>query len=121
MWFCLKLPFTFDSAKLAAEAAQFPAEQWVWHFNSGYFEGEWSGLALRSVGSDPARLYPDLTRTANYSDTPLLAKCPTVQAVLDTLACPTSSVRFLKVTPGSRIREHKDYGLGLESGEVRLH
>lgn len=121
MWFCLRLPFKFDPARLAAEVAQFPAETWVRHFNTGYFEGEWSGLALRSIDGNPQHLYPDPRRTCTYSDTPLLARCPAVREVLDTLHCRATSVRFLKVTPGSRILEHKDYDLGFADGEVRLH
>ncbi|MBX7220299.1 MAG: aspartyl/asparaginyl beta-hydroxylase domain-containing protein [Blastocatellia bacterium] len=121
MWFCLRLPFRFDPNRLAAEVDQFSAETWVRHFNTGYFEGEWSGLALRSVEGDPHQLYPAPSQTCVYSDTPLLARCPAVQEVLETLRCRATSVRFLKVTPGSRILEHKDYDLGYADGEVRLH
>jgi aspartyl/asparaginyl beta-hydroxylase (cupin superfamily) len=31
------------------------------------------------------------------------------------------AVRFLRLGPRSRIREHRDFNLGLEDGEVRVH
>ena len=41
--------------------------------------------------------------------------------MLGALACKTTSVRFLKLGAGATIRRHRDYDLGLEDGEIRLH
>lgn len=117
----LKLPFVFDPARLQADVAQFAADAWVPHFNKGYYEGEWSGIALRSVGGIDGRLYPDPTAQTAFADTPTLASCPYVQQVLATFACPLEAVRFLKLRAGSHIREHRDYNLGYEDGEIRVH
>ena len=36
-------------------------------------------------------------------------------------ACELTTVRFLRLGPGSRIFEHRDYGLEFAGGEARLH
>lgn len=117
----LKLPLSFDQARLKADLAALAPEDWVLHFNKPYYEGEWSGVALRSVNGQDGRLYPDPTARAEYADTPTLARCPYLQEVLATFKCDLEAVRLLKLRAGSSIREHKDYNLGYEDGEVRFH
>jgi hypothetical protein len=117
----LKLPFAFDSRRLKADLAQIQPGEWVDHFNKSIYEGDWSGVALRSVGGAPMQLYPDPTATGSFADTALLARCPYYQTVLRTFECPLTAVRLLRLKAGSSIREHRDYRLGYEDGEVRLH
>jgi hypothetical protein len=116
-----RLPLTFDSRALQADAERLAADDWVPHFNTAYYEGDWSGAALRSVGGAARQLYPDPAAEAPYADTPLLALCPGVQDVLAAFPCPLLAVRFLRLGPASAIREHRDYKLGLADGEVRIH
>ncbi|MFP2927567.1 aspartyl/asparaginyl beta-hydroxylase domain-containing protein [Pyxidicoccus sp. 3LG] len=117
----LRLPFHFDAAGLQEDLAGLPSETWVPHFNKGYYEGEWSGAPLRSIGGMEGRIYPDPTGRESYADTPLLARCPAFRAALSTFKCPIGSARLLKLAAGARIREHTDYNLGFEDGEVRIH
>lgn len=116
-----RLPWAFDAAGLRADVDALEPTDWVPHFNTGYYEGDWSGAALRSVDGQAGRLYPDPTASAAFADTPLLARCPNAAAVLGTLRCPLLAVRFLRLGPGSSIREHTDLDLGFEDGEVRIH
>lgn len=116
-----RLPLRFDAAALLDDALQLAADEWVPHFNTGYYEGDWSGVALRSVGGVAGQLYPDPAATADYGDTPLLDRCPAVAEALARFRCPLLSVRFLRLGPHSRIREHRDYNLGFDDGEVRIH
>jgi mannose-6-phosphate isomerase-like protein (cupin superfamily) len=116
-----RLPFTFDSRALQADAAGLTADDWVPHFNTAYYEGDWSGAALRAVGGAAGQLYPDPAAQAPYADTPLLARCPGAQGVLAAFPCPLLAVRFLRLGPASAIREHRDYKLGFADGEVRVH
>jgi mannose-6-phosphate isomerase-like protein (cupin superfamily) len=115
----LRLPFMFDAARLAADADAFAPEEWERHFNTGYYEGDWSGVALRSCGGRLS-LYSDPALSA-FEDTAALARCPGVRAVLAAFRCPLTAVRFLRLGPGARIREHRDYALGFDYGEVRVH
>jgi len=117
----LKLPFTFDAKRLQAELDQIQPDEWVNHFNTSIYEGDWSGVALRSVGGAAQKLYPDPTATGQFANTEILGRCPYYQTVLATFRCPLTSVRLLRLKAGSSIREHRDYRLGYEDGEVRLH
>lgn len=116
-----RLPLTFDSHALRADAEGLAVDDWVPHFNTAYYEGDWSGVALRSVGGVARQLYPDPAAEAPFADTPLLARCPGVKRVLAAFPCPLLAVRFLRLGPGSAIREHRDYNLGFADGEVRIH
>lgn len=116
-----RLPWEVDAARLRADVAGLSSEDWVPHFNTASYEGDWSGAALRSVGGQPGRLYPDPAAGTVFADTPLLARCAGARALLGRLRCPLLAVRFLRLGPGSRIREHRDLNLGFEDGEVRIH
>lgn len=117
----LRLPFSFDVARLQAELARVPPDAWVPHFNQGIYEGRWSGVALRAVGGRALQLYPDPTATADFADTELLDELPYYRELLATFDCPLTSVRLLRLAAGSSIREHRDYSLGFEDGELRVH
>lgn len=116
-----RLPLWFDPAGLQADVGALTPSDWIPHFNTRYYEGDWSGAALRAVGGVADRLYPDPTAGDQYADTSLLDRCPNVRAALGAFRCPLLAVRFLRLGPGSRIREHTDYNLSVEDGEVRIH
>jgi hypothetical protein len=117
----LRLPLIFDAAGLAREVDRLVGDHWSPHFNQAIYEGDWSGVALRSVGGRPAQLYPDPTATGDFADTEVLAHCPLLRGALARLRCPTTAVRLLALGPGAIIAEHRDYRLGYDDGEVRLH
>ena len=116
-----RLPWSVDADALRADAGALAPEDWVPHFNTTYYEGDWSGVALRSVGGEAGRLYPNPSAGGEFADTPLLDRCPGVRALLAGLRCPLLAVRFLRLGPGSRIRDHRDLNLGFDDGEVRIH
>ncbi|SRR6266545_3253266 len=116
-----KLPFNFDPESLRSDLNRICPDEWVAHFNQDYFEGEWTGVALRSPGGDSRQLYSQKKAEFLFADTPILDRCPHVREILATFQCPLQSVRFLKLAAGSRIREHRDYDLGFKEGQLRLH
>jgi hypothetical protein len=116
-----RLPLRVDGGGLRADVEGLAPQDWVPHFNSAGYEGDWSGAALRSVGGAAGRLYPDPAASTAFADTPLLARCPHTAAMLDALRCPLLAARFLRLGPGSQIKPHTDLDLGFEDGEVRLH
>jgi hypothetical protein len=116
-----KLPFSFDAETLQAELKHISPGEWVGHFNSGYYEGQWLGVALRSVGGSPTKLYPDPHALGPIEDTAILERCPHIRDVLSSFDCSIKSARLLRLTAGSTIKEHRDYNLGFEDGEIRLH
>jgi len=115
-----KLPFTFDADALKADVLLFKADEWTPHFNTQYYEGDWSGLALRSAANAHVALYPDPTATA-FEDTDSLKRCAHVPEVLNTFKCELETVRFLRLGAGARILEHRDHKLALEEGVARVH
>ena len=116
-----KLPFNFDPEALRSDLDRIAPDEWVTHFNQDYFEGEWSGVALRSNGGDSRQLYSRPASEFSFTDTPILQRCSYVRELLTQFQCALQSVRFLKLAAGSQIREHRDYDLGVKEGQLRLH
>lgn len=116
-----RLSAGFDVAAMQAELARLPVQEWPAHFNTEYHDGGWSGVALISADGDLARLYAGPSDNGRGVATPLLAQCPAMQAAMSSLPFSIQSARLLRMAPGTAIREHRDYGLGLDEGLVRLH
>jgi hypothetical protein len=116
----LKLPLEFNAGRLQEDLKNFGPADWIPHFNIHYYEGDWSGIALRAPDNDRADLFPD-PDAPSFINTAALDKCPSVRVVLETFECDTQSVRFLRLKPGSKIRLHRDYELSLEDGIARVH
>ena len=115
-----KLPLTFDAAPLRRDLEALAPSDWTPHFNTQYYEGDWSGVALRAPVAAHVALYPDPT-AEGYEDTETLAHCPSVSNVLDEFHCLTEAVRFLRLGPRAVIHEHRDYRLSYEDGLARVH
>jgi len=111
----------FDPAPLQADVAALPVEDWVPHFNTSYYEGDWSGVGLRTIGGAARQLYPDPNPTGAWEDTEILGYCPALAAAIAAFECEKTSVRLLRLGPGASVREHTDYNLGYADGEVRFH
>ena len=115
-----RLPFSFDASRMTADVRAAEAAGWFPHFNTQYYEGEWSGIPLRS-NSRTGPLYFDPSRPNECVDLPALERAGYIREVVATFQAPLRSVRFLKLAPGAVIREHRDFGLSREDGEVRVH
>jgi mannose-6-phosphate isomerase-like protein (cupin superfamily) len=116
-----RLPLAFDVAPLLADVAALAGDRWVMHFNQGYHDGGWQGVALRSAGGDAGQLHSGAGQAASVGDTELMRACPGIGAALARLRCPLRAVRLLRLAAGSAIREHRDDDLRFEDGEARLH
>lgn len=91
------------------------------HFNTGFYEGEWSGFALRKPETALYDLFAGNNQSDNYVNTELSQNLKETQKLLDFFPCEKTSVRVLKLTPGSGIKPHSDEGLNFFDGFVRLH
>src|SRR5437764_2706022 len=56
-----------------------------------------------------------------FADTPMLQGCRYFREVLAAFECPLQAVRLMRLTPGSRIKEHTDLELSVEDGTARIH
>ena len=117
----LRLSRSFDAARLQAELDGIVSEEFVPHFNTQYYTGDWSAVPLRSVGGKARHIYPDPTAKTAFADAPLLERCTYVREILAHFQCPQQAVRFLRLKPGSVVRRHTDLALGFADGEIRLH
>jgi len=116
-----RLPLRFDAAPPKADLASLSDADWKAHFNAQYHNGGWAGIALRSIDGSPANLYPGPDGNRSYADTPILDRLPAIRRALRRFECPLDAVRLLRLRAGGAIHEHRDYGLGIELGIVRLH
>lgn len=119
----LRLPLTFDAALLARDLGRLSADAWVKHYVPRNYDGDWSILPLRSRAGEthPIRMIGADPTTKAFADTPLLARCDYFRRVLAAFHCPLRVVRLMRLTPGSRIKEHTDVDLAFEDGLVRIH
>jgi Aspartyl/Asparaginyl beta-hydroxylase len=120
----LKLPVTFDTARLQQEVEEIAGGYWKQHYNKKDYEGSWSVIPLRSLfGSMDADF--SIQASANphikYLDTELMQHCPYIEEVLAYFECEKLSVRLMNLAAGAIIKEHSDHELNLESGEARFH
>lgn len=118
----LKLPFVFDLRKLENDLNKFAPSDWTPHFNTRYYEGDWSGIALRANGNAAlGGLYPDPAAEDGFENTAYLARCRYLPEVLQTFKCEIESVRLLRLGAAAKIREHRDYKMSFEDGIARVH
>jgi hypothetical protein len=119
----LRLPFSFDAARLAADLARLKSTSWISHFITQNYDGDWSVIPLRAQAGarHPVQMIFSNPAATAFEDTPWLADCPAFRAVLDSFDCPLQAVRLMRLTPGSVIKEHSDHDLCFEEGSVRLH
>jgi hypothetical protein len=117
----LKLPVRFDPGRLRDETESIAGSEWQPHFNTGVYTGGWSGVALRAIPGAHIPIYSNPVAGQTWTDTPLLDRLPYLREALAQLHCPLLSARLLKLAPGAVIKEHRDYGLGFDQGEIRLH
>ncbi len=117
----LQLPFQFDASRMYQEVLNIE-QDWRAHFNTGAYQGSWSGLSLRAPGGRLDNILTEqLGGESHFENTPLLNQCPYIKSVLQSLECPQTSVRLLKLEHGTIVKEHTDAGLNFEEGEARLH
>ncbi|HLJ74797.1 MAG TPA: aspartyl/asparaginyl beta-hydroxylase domain-containing protein [Thermoanaerobaculia bacterium] len=120
MLIAARLPFLFDAARLDADLDRIEAGGWSPHFNTQYYEGDWSGIPLRS-NSLTSALFIDPSRPDAFADLPALQNAKYFREVAAAFEAPVRAVRLLKLAPGAVIREHRDAGLRYEDGEMRVH
>lgn len=116
----LRLPFEFDPARLRQEVDSIASAQWVQHYQSRHYKGDWTAIPLRSInGANDIQIAP--TNNVVYTDTEFLLRSVYLREVLGHFQCPLNAVRLLKLSAGSEILEHRDAALHYEKGELRIH
>jgi hypothetical protein len=119
----LRLSLRFDPSSLACDLARIPDKARIAHCNKRDYEGDWSGVALRGPANvtHPIQSLFATPGTTDWANTDVHDGCPYFAEVMASFRCPLQSVRLLRLSPGSEIKQHRDHELGLEDGEVRIH
>jgi hypothetical protein len=119
----LRLPLSFDPARLAADLAALASARWIDHFVKQNYRGDWSVIPLRGPAgaTHPVMMIYSDPSCLSFEDAPFLAACPYFREVLAAFAGPLQAVRLMRLGPGSVIQEHCDHDLSFEQGMVRIH
>lgn len=115
---CSRLSLRCEMPPLLEALQRIPVDAWQAHFNSTYYQGDWSGVALISPEDAPLPLAPGRgapRRSAWWRDEPAWHE------VLGHFQTSLRSARLLRLGPGSAIQEHCDHDLGLPGSDLRLH
>ncbi len=115
----LNLPFNFDTNKLKDELLKVE-EVFIPHINKSIYDGEWSAISLRSIDGKEKSIYAGIG-DESFSDTPLFEKSPYIKEIAESFKCEKESIRFMKLSVGTNIREHTDLGLSFGEGTIRIH
>lgn len=122
----------------SALAAQIPQEGWAQHYSSYNRRRSWTAMALRGFGDEafvekPAEMsrrwrdeHPELLGRA-CADTPLRARLPAVEPIIEALGSPRlERVRLMALDPGggelARHADLTDHDAGIQRHQLcRLH
>lgn len=113
-----RLPLPVDLPLLLQALAAIEDNCWQGHFNSAYYSGDWSGVALITPADALTELSPG--RGQPVYRAPWSADGRWCQALGD-WPLDIVSARLLRLGPGGRIHEHRDYDLGGPDADLRLH
>jgi len=119
----VRLPLAFDPGRLVADLERVMKGDWIAHFVKQNYDGVWDVLPLRGKAgaTHPVMMiYSDPSAT-EFADGPLLDETPYIRELLAAFRCPLRSVRLMRLTPGSVIKEHDDLDLAAELGMARIH
>ncbi|WP_343748587.1 aspartyl/asparaginyl beta-hydroxylase domain-containing protein [Fluviicola sp.] len=117
----LKFPVQFDGQKLAHDLSLVLGSEWVPHFNTGGYTGNWNALSLYAKNGDAQHIFVPMADDASITETPLMKNCAYFREVIQTFQFPILSVRLLKLEAGAEIKPHRDHELGYEDNQFRLH
>jgi Aspartyl/Asparaginyl beta-hydroxylase len=119
----VRLPVAFDPVRLAQDLVALSASEWVDHFLTDRYEGDWDVIPLRgdAAAEHPVRMIVTTPGVKAFKDAPALAACPYLREVIASFAAEVRGVRLLRLTPGSRIKEHTDHEYTADDGTLRIH
>lgn len=115
---CSRLLWRFDLVPLLAALEQVDSMFWGAHFNTAYYEGDWSGIDLVTTVNAPIPLAPG---SGPVAPSVLCMAVPAWLAALERFGEGLCSARLLRLGAGSSIHEHCDPDLGAPEGPLRLH
>ena len=117
----IKFPLAFDVARLHEDLKKIINSEWVGHYNSHGYSGNWSSLALMSRNGKSDEIYASIEGNEKLVPTETLDSCQYFKEILDGFPFEKTAVRLLQLSAGSEVKPHSDHSLGYEDGCFRLH
>ena len=117
----LKLPFLFDINKLLYDYSLVVNQNWIPHFNTNGYIGKWKAISLYASNGDASNIFAFQNDNNTIIETPIMNDCNYFKEVISSFHCPILSARLLRLDAGAEIKPHRDYKLGYEDGNFRLH
>ncbi|WP_136666631.1 aspartyl/asparaginyl beta-hydroxylase domain-containing protein [Flavobacterium sp. H122] len=117
----IQFPLFFDIELLKNDASKILSDNWVKHYNTNDYSGDWDSIALMSQGGKSATIYALPSNNDEVVFTEILDSCPYFKEVINQFEFQKTSVRLLRLSVGAEIKPHKDYCLGYEDGSFRIH
>ena len=117
----LQLPFQFDTTKLLHDHSLVVNQDWIPHFNTNGYVGKWKAIPLYASKGDASNIFALSNSNETIVETPAMNNCTYFKEVINSFQCPILSARLLRLGAGAKIKPHRDYKLGYEDGNFRLH
>ena len=117
----LKFPMTFNTDRLKADLASALGHDWIAHYNTAAYSGDWNSIALMSSGGKAVNIQAFPIANVPVVETEVMNECTYFREVLESFGFAKTSVRLLRLHAGAEIKPHKDYCLGYEDGVFRIH
>lgn len=117
----LQLPFEFDEEKMVSDLKIALAESWSPILNKQDYDGDWNSIALYAPNGDASNVAAHGNTEVEIFPTKILEKCSYLSEVIDSFKTTILTARLLKLSVGSVIKPHRDYQMGYENGNCRIH
>jgi quercetin dioxygenase-like cupin family protein len=117
----LRFPMTFDAQRLKADLEKVLGKQWVSHYNTGAYSGNWTSIALLSAGGNSQQINALSVEKEPVVETEVMEECTYFREVLNSFHFEKTTARLLCLEVGAEIKPHRDYCLGYEDGVFRMH
>lgn len=117
----LKFPFHFNEKKLIDDLTSILDNNWIPHFNTYGYNGNWKAISLYAKDGDASNIFALPNEVSQIKETTILKKCTYFKKIIDSFKFPILSARILKLEAGAEIKPHKDHELGYEDDCFRLH
>lgn len=117
----IKFPIVFNVQKLQNDVEKILKKNWVNHYNTNDYSGEWSSIALLSQGGKSENINAYNSGTEKVTYTEIIDSCNYLKEVIDGFQFEKTTVRLLRLAAGAYIKPHTDNCLGYEDGYFRIH
>jgi quercetin dioxygenase-like cupin family protein len=117
----IKFDYSFDVERLQFDVTKALSLNWINHYNTEAYSGNWSSIALMSQGGNIDNIYALPSNSHEVINTEILESCSYFKEIIERFPFQKTSVRLLCLAAGAEIKPHKDYCLGYEDGCFRIH